>query len=606
MNGNITHTNVHIRDDVSLIINGTDGVFNTISNEKSITPFLHLNNGTLVSESMDLTPSGRPKRRRIKKLTKTEEMEQYEKNNNNNSKQNSKRNKLIPEESDDRNDSLTMNTVETKIEEPCSNEIVIETKKRKPRRQRSYIKLENKKTNAKSVQRNNMVKKSINKRDLLNPDKEVNEDLCFVCQTGGFLICCDGCSNACHLECADPALDSIPEGIWFCAECNERLETGETVLPLTRNDDVNNNDATAATEAEKPVYVPHRRRRLRNQVQWNTEEEETPEMKLARLRREKWRKGGGKTKKEINACFESGSVPRGFTFIQSNEIHYSARKLMNQPEDIVTECHCVESCDINCINRLSRVECHKSCRLGKKCFNQNFCKMIYPAMFIFKTEKRGLGIKADEPIKRGSFITEYVGEVISVREFEKRHRTKFGKGKTSFYSMLLTPSVIIDASQKGNFGRFFNHSCSPNCFCELWDVNGERRVGIFAKRDIEVGEELTYDYNFECFDEGVVQECYCGSAECRGYIGVVNGSNDVSCSDSDAQDNDEEEDSDEINSDVEGDGNEDTCFVCQLGGVLICCDGCKNACHLECEDPPLESVPETDWFCKECRCNRRK
>jgi hypothetical protein len=44
-------------------------------------------------------------------------------------------------------------------------------------------------------------------------------DLCHVCNLGGFLILCDACSNACHLECADPPLSDVPEGIWYCNDC---------------------------------------------------------------------------------------------------------------------------------------------------------------------------------------------------------------------------------------------------------------------------------------------------------------------------------------------------------------------------------------------------
>ena len=43
---------------------------------------------------------------------------------------------------------------------------------------------------------------------------------------------------------------------------------------------------------------------------------------------------------------------------------------------------------------------------------------------------------------------------------------------------------IIDAGPKGNLARFANHSCDPNMETQKWLVNGEIRVGLFAKRDI--------------------------------------------------------------------------------------------------------------------------
>ena len=45
------------------------------------------------------------------------------------------------------------------------------------------------------------------------------------------------------------------------------------------------------------------------------------------------------------------------------------------------------------------------------------------------------------------------------------------------------------------------------------------RVGFFALRNISSGEELTFDYQFQRFGESA-QLCYCGSDNCRGYLGV--------------------------------------------------------------------------------------
>jgi hypothetical protein len=65
--------------------------------------------------------------------------------------------------------------------------------------------------------------------------------------------------------------------------------------------------------------------------------------------------------------------------------------------------------------------------------------------------------------------------------------------------------------------RWFNHSCDPNSFVDSkWDPEASTmRAWWTARRDIEVGEEITYDY---AFIAEVAERCYCGSERCRGLI----------------------------------------------------------------------------------------
>ncbi|CAF4552163.1 unnamed protein product, partial [Rotaria magnacalcarata] len=66
--------------------------------------------------------------------------------------------------------------------------------------------------------------------------------------------------------------------------------------------------------------------------------------------------------------------------------------------------------------------------------------------------------------------------------------------------MKLTQNLVIDAYRMGSIARFANHSCSPNCEFQKWTVDGLQRMCMFSLRPIKAGEELTYDYNFECFN----------------------------------------------------------------------------------------------------------
>ena len=84
--------------------------------------------------------------------------------------------------------------------------------------------------------------------------------------------------------------------------------------------------------------------------------------------------------------------------------------------------------------------------------------------------------------------------------------------------MAFEQGMIIDAQVRGSIARFVNHSCDPNCEMKKVVVSGEPRMALFAQKDISTGEELTYDYNFSPFSVDSMQECFCGSDKCRGYL----------------------------------------------------------------------------------------
>lgn len=79
--------------------------------------------------------------------------------------------------------------------------------------------------------------------------------------------------------------------------------------------------------------------------------------------------------------------------------------------------------------------------------------------------------------------------------------------------------MYIDARNKGSFTRFVNHSCEPNCKTEKWTVKGETRIAVIALRDINDGEELTFDYQWKALGSRQIK-CFCESANCKGIIGT--------------------------------------------------------------------------------------
>ncbi|KAL5699503.1 [histone H3]-lysine(4) N-trimethyltransferase [Ranunculus cassubicifolius] len=218
--------------------------------------------------------------------------------------------------------------------------------------------------------------------------------------------------------------------------------------------------------------------------------------------------------------------------IVSNMFLHRNRK--NQSIDEIMICHCKPppdgefGCGDECLNRMLNIECVRgTCPCGDRCSNQQFQKRKYAKLESVRCGKKGYGLHLLESVSQGDFLIEYVGEVLDLNAYEARQREYASRGQRHFYFMTLNGSEVIDACEKGNLGRFINHSCNPNCRTEKWMVNGEVCIGLFAIKNIKKGEELTFDYNYVRVFGAAAKRCVCGSSECRGYIGGDPSNSDV-------------------------------------------------------------------------------
>ncbi|KAG2783549.1 hypothetical protein PC129_g9628 [Phytophthora cactorum] len=177
--------------------------------------------------------------------------------------------------------------------------------------------------------------------------------------------------------------------------------------------------------------------------------------------------------------------------------------------------------DVSCLNFATYVECSASCPAGQYCRNQRLqYPERYPLLEPFKTKHKGYGVRTRQHIPPLSIVGEYVGEIIDQKELARRLKS-VPRHELNFYYLLLAPGVYIDARSKGSFTRFVNHSCEPNCKTEKWTVKGETRIAVSALRDIEVGEELTFDYKWKALGSRQIK-CFCGAPSCKGVIGTQN------------------------------------------------------------------------------------
>ena len=98
--------------------------------------------------------------------------------------------------------------------------------------------------------------------------------------------------------------------------------------------------------------------------------------------------------------------------------------------------------------------------------------------------------------------------------------------QTQYGTHTLLPSVHSYTTSDGEaqefygFGSLTNHSCDPSTFSgySYIYVDGKLMYQSIALRDIDVGEEVTEDYDMEKWDDSDPFDCMCGSNICRGRV----------------------------------------------------------------------------------------
>lgn len=119
----------------------------------------------------------------------------------------------------------------------------------------------------------------------------------------------------------------------------------------------------------------------------------------------------------------------------------------------------------------------------------------------------GMGGFAWVDLRKGQRIIEYIGPKISkakgLAELENDNA----------YIFTLDDDSDIDGSVIWNPARFLNHSCVPNCEAAIV----RQRIWLYARRRINAGEELTYNYGFGLggFED---RPCHCGASACVGFM----------------------------------------------------------------------------------------
>lgn len=107
----------------------------------------------------------------------------------------------------------------------------------------------------------------------------------------------------------------------------------------------------------------------------------------------------------------------------------------------------------------------------------------------------GLGVYATERAPADAFVGEYVGELVTDDEAEIRGKMYDALRVSYLYDA--TETVVIDSTRAGSRVKFVNHSAArANLYPRSVRISGELRIGLFASRQIEPGQELFFDYGY--------------------------------------------------------------------------------------------------------------
>uniref|UniRef100_A0A8C2KXI0 Nuclear receptor binding SET domain protein 2 n=1 Tax=Cyprinus carpio TaxID=7962 RepID=A0A8C2KXI0_CYPCA len=449
----------------------------------------------------------------------------------------------------------------------------------------------------------------------------VNVSWCFICSKGGRLLCCESCPAAFHPDCLNIAM---PDGSWFCNDCRSGKKPKYRDVIWVKL----GNYRWWPAEIRHPKNIPTNIQHLRHEIGefpvfffgskdyfWTHQGRVFPYMEGDRGSKYQ-HTGIGKVFKnallEAEARFKEIEMEREAKEAQENnkkpppykyiKVNKPCGRVQVYTADIseIPKCNCKPSderpCSFEseCLNRMLLYECHPQvCPAAGRCQNQDFTKRLYPDTKIIGTTGKGWGLVSLRDIKKGEFVNEYVGELIDEEECRARIKYAQENNITHFYMLTIDKDRSIDAGPKGNYSRFMNHSCQPNCETQKWTVNGDTRVGLFAVCDIPSGTELTFNYNLDCLgNEKTV--CRCGAPNCSGFLG-----DRPKVSDSKHQ----KKKPKRRKSRNEGKKSEDECFRCGDGGELVLCDkkGCTKAYHLSCLDRTKR--PFGRWDCPWHHCD---
>lgn len=137
----------------------------------------------------------------------------------------------------------------------------------------------------------------------------------------------------------------------------------------------------------------------------------------------------------------------------------------------------------------------------------------------------GNGVFAAKKLAAGLEVMEYTGRLRTHAYIDKMYADTVESGHTFLFT--LNERYVVDGNFDANDARWINHSCEPNCKPYVIEDPGQDpkldRIVIETLRDIDQGEELTFDYGIrlDCRHTARLKKvwaCRCGAPTCSGTM----------------------------------------------------------------------------------------
>ena len=133
--------------------------------------------------------------------------------------------------------------------------------------------------------------------------------------------------------------------------------------------------------------------------------------------------------------------------------------------------------------------------------------MLHPAIVASgEGSNHGLCLVTTELIRAGELVWELDEPTYTLKEIES-----WSEERREAFDWYGFQCGADRYSLPEGLSREMNHSCDPNTW---WSGSHS----LVARRDIQPGEEVTYDYSTTDVDHVFEMECTCGSPRCRGTI----------------------------------------------------------------------------------------